>query len=209
MVAAGGTTTHAYDITVPAEADASTVERNGQVSYARTGGAVTLLVSAAVMLAPGVAIDGVSANPDPVSAREEATVATTLRNCTDVVQSGQLNPGPAGRMDRPDPADFELAPGEKPTVKGHADSPMDDRRTSGHRSRVDRADRGRALDRLDRRRAAHPALGADRPRPSRGWRVGLEYGVQLHSPAWSASRRPHSQSGAERSGSESSVQVAT
>jgi hypothetical protein len=123
-VAAGETVTHAYDVTVPADAEASTVDVTGNVSYERNGGAATLPVGAALVVAPGVGIDEVTSSPDPVVAGEDATLSAVLTNRTDVEQSGELTLTLPDGWTTPDPVAYELAPGEHATTVAVVSVPL-------------------------------------------------------------------------------------
>ncbi len=123
-VAAGGSTTHAYDVAVPADAEASTVDLTGEVSYERAGGAASLPVSAELMVAPGVAIESVTASPDPVGAGQEATLSTVLTNRTDVEQTGALTLDLPDGWSVPEPVDYELDPGAQTTVDASVTVPL-------------------------------------------------------------------------------------
>lgn len=111
-----GKVTHPYDVTVPADAEASTADLTGSVSYRHTGGKATLPVSAALMVSPGVAIDSVSTAPKAVGPGKEATISTTLVNRTDVEQSGELSVDLPDGWESPEPVAYSLPSGEKATV---------------------------------------------------------------------------------------------
>lgn len=123
-VAGGATLEHAYDVTVPADATASTVYLTGSLSYQRAGGSATLPVSADVMVAPGVQIVSTSAAPAAVAGGETATVTAVLRNRTAVVQSGALALTLPGGWDPVAPVAYELAPGEDRDVAVEVTVPM-------------------------------------------------------------------------------------
>ncbi|MFD5286274.1 family 78 glycoside hydrolase catalytic domain [Streptomyces rubrogriseus] len=121
---AGSTLEHAYDITVSKDAAASMADLTGSVSYRYGPGTATLPLSAALMVAPGVAIDSVSTSPDPVGAGEKVTVSTVLANRTDVVQSGQVTLGLPDGWSTPDPVAYRLDPGERTTVQDAVTVPL-------------------------------------------------------------------------------------
>ncbi|WP_238696993.1 family 78 glycoside hydrolase catalytic domain [Streptomyces sp. E5N298] len=121
---AGSTLEHAYDVTVSTDAAASTADLTGSVSYRYGPGTATLPLSAALMVAPGVAIDSVSTSPDPVGAGEKVTVSTVLANRTDVVQSGKVTLGLPDGWSTPDPVAYRLDPGEKRTVQDAVTVPL-------------------------------------------------------------------------------------
>lgn len=114
---AGSTLEHAYDVTVAADAQASVADLTGSVSYQYAGGTATLPVSAGLVVAPGVAIDGVSTTPDPAGPGEKATVSTVLTNRTGVAQSGKLTLGLPDGWSTPDPVSYHLNPGRRPRSK--------------------------------------------------------------------------------------------
>ena len=111
-----GVVAHAYDVTVPADAEVSPADLTGTVSYRYTGGTATLPVSATLMVSPGVAIESVSAAPKAVGPGEQATVSTTLVNQTGVKQSGEVALGLPEGWEAPAPVAYDLAPGDKTTV---------------------------------------------------------------------------------------------
>ncbi|PJJ57594.1 alpha-galactosidase-like protein [Mumia flava] len=115
-VAARGTLEHAYDVTVPADAEASTADLTGSVSYRHTGGTATLPVSASLMVAPGVAITATATAPEAVDGGETATVTTTLRNRTEVAQTGEVTVAVPDGWDPVDAVAYDLAPGEQTDV---------------------------------------------------------------------------------------------
>ncbi|MGX1226803.1 family 78 glycoside hydrolase catalytic domain [Streptomyces ambofaciens] len=121
---AGSTLEHAYDVTVSKDAAASTADFTGSVSYRYGPGTATLPLSAALMVAPGVAIDSVSTSPDPVGAGEKVTVSTVLANRTDVVQSGQVTLGLPDGWSAPDPVAYRLDPGERTTLQDAVTVPL-------------------------------------------------------------------------------------
>ncbi|MEU1540208.1 family 78 glycoside hydrolase catalytic domain [Actinacidiphila glaucinigra] len=121
---AGSTLEHAYDVTVAADAQASVADLTGSVSYQYAGGTATLPVSAGLVVAPGVAIDGVSTTPDPAGPGEKATVSTVLTNRTDVAQSGKLTLGLPDGWSTPDPVAYLLNPGEETTVEAVVTVPL-------------------------------------------------------------------------------------
>ncbi|MFI7394918.1 family 78 glycoside hydrolase catalytic domain [Streptomyces tendae] len=121
---AGSTLEHAYDVTVSKDAAASMADLTGSVSYRYGPGAATLPLSAALMVAPGVAIDSVTTSPDPVGAGEKVTVSTVLANRTDVVQSGQVTLGLPDGWSTPDPVAYRLDPGERTTVQNTVTVPL-------------------------------------------------------------------------------------
>ncbi len=121
---AGSTLEHAYDVTVSTDAAASTADLTGSVSYRYGPGTATLPLSAALMVAPGVAIDSVSTSPDPVGAGEKVTVSTVLANRTDEVQSGKVTLGLPDGWSTPDPVAYRLDPGERTTVQGSVTVPL-------------------------------------------------------------------------------------
>ncbi|QYJ03014.1 family 78 glycoside hydrolase catalytic domain [Nocardioides panacisoli] len=115
-VKGSATQSHAYDVSVPAGAEASTAELTGEVSYRYVGGSARLPVSAALMVAPGVGIDDVSTTPDAVEGGESASVTTTLTNRTDVEQTGQVTLTVPEGWEAPAPVDYRLEPGGTTTV---------------------------------------------------------------------------------------------
>ncbi|MGX1025626.1 family 78 glycoside hydrolase catalytic domain [Streptomyces ambofaciens] len=121
---AGSTLEHAYDVTVSKDAAASMADLTGSVSYRYGPGTATLPLSAALMVAPGVAIDSVSTSPDPVGAGEKVTVSTVLANRTDVVQSGQVTLGLPDGWSAPDPVAYRLDPGERTTLQDAVTVPL-------------------------------------------------------------------------------------
>ncbi|MEU1870232.1 family 78 glycoside hydrolase catalytic domain [Streptomyces sp. NPDC019793] len=121
---AGSTLEHAYDVTVSKDAAASMADLTGSVSYRFGPGTATLPLSAALMVAPGVAIDSVSTSPDPVGAGEKVTVSTVLANRTDVVQSGQVTLGLPDGWSAPDPVAYRLDPGERTTLQDAVTVPL-------------------------------------------------------------------------------------
>ncbi|MFJ3891410.1 family 78 glycoside hydrolase catalytic domain [Streptomyces rubrogriseus] len=121
---AGSTLEHAYDVTVSKDAAASMADLTGSVSYRYGPGTATLPLSAALMVAPGVAIDSVSTSPDPVGAGENVTVSTVLANRTDAVQSGQVTLGLPDGWSTPDPVAYRLDPGERTTVQDAVTVPL-------------------------------------------------------------------------------------
>ncbi|MEU1050493.1 family 78 glycoside hydrolase catalytic domain [Streptomyces sp. NPDC005897] len=121
---AGSTLEHAYDVTVSKDAAASMTDLTGSVSYRYGPGTATLPLSAALMVAPGVAIDSVSTSPDPVGAGEKVTVSTVLANRTDVVQSGQVTLGLPDGWSTADPVAYRLDPGERTTVQDAVTVPL-------------------------------------------------------------------------------------
>ena len=123
-VRAGGKVEHAYDVTVPAEANASPADLSGSVSYRHTGGTAKLPIAATLMVAPGVGIDSVSTEPKAVGAGEQAIVRTTLTNRTDVEQSGEVTVSPAEGWTAPEAVAYALAPGEKKAVDAKVTVPM-------------------------------------------------------------------------------------
>lgn len=123
-VAGGATIEHAYDVTVPAGAKASTVSLTGSVSYQRAGGSATLPVSADVMVAPGVQIASTTTTPSAVAGGETATLTTVLRNRTSVVQSGELTLSLPDAWEPVGPVAFELAPGEERDVTVEVSVPL-------------------------------------------------------------------------------------
>ncbi|UYM03354.1 family 78 glycoside hydrolase catalytic domain [Solicola gregarius] len=123
-VGAHGKVEHAYDVSVPADAEASTADLSGSVSYRHTGGTAKLPVSAMLMVAPGVAIDSVATAPDSVGAGGKVTVSTALTNRTDLAQSGEVTVSLPDGWEAPGPVAYELAPGEQATVDAEVTVPI-------------------------------------------------------------------------------------
>ena len=123
-VRARGQVKHAYDVTVPTDADASPADLAGSVSYRHTGGTAELPIAATVMVAPGVAIDSVTTTPSAVRPGEKATVTAALVNRTDVEQIGEVTVRLPDGWEVPDPVAYELAPDGKARVDVPVTVPM-------------------------------------------------------------------------------------
>ncbi|UPK75518.1 family 78 glycoside hydrolase catalytic domain [Nocardioidaceae bacterium SCSIO 66511] len=123
-VGARGDVAHAYEMSVPDDAEASVADLTGSISYRHTGGTAKLPVSAGMMIAPGVVVDSVTTKPDSVAPGETATVTAVLANRTSETQSGEVNVVLPDGWDSPEAVSYEVAPGEKTSVDVQASVPL-------------------------------------------------------------------------------------
>jgi alpha-L-rhamnosidase len=116
----GGSTAHAYDVSIPADAEPGEVTLTGTIGY----GPATLPVRAGVRVLPAVALASVEAVPGEAGPGERAVIRTVLRNRTDLPRAGSLALELPAGWPAPEPAPYELPPGGELTVETPVTVPL-------------------------------------------------------------------------------------
>ena len=123
-VAPGRSAVHAYDVRIPAGAEAGAAELAGSLSYRHRRGTATLPVAATVDVLPAVALTGVEAAPAELGPGDVTTVRTVLRNRSDLPRSGTVAVEPPAGWAPPAPTPYELPPGGERTVETAVPVPL-------------------------------------------------------------------------------------